>query len=159
MQYVSHEWAHVYSFYGKSQQEERAKRPPITLNVDVVAHFVERDFEQHEATSHFVITALNHTRHVLLVDSIDVFYRMSDVAKRSLSILRNDETLLSSNYNDKHNNKTLNENEYDFEADRQRRWTLLHERVANVDQVLQRLRSTKWAKYDIHRRIYYNREN
>lgn len=152
LQYVSHEWAHAYRFYGNSRNEERAHRPPLTLDVEQMARNVNDEFAQHEATSHFVATALNNTRHVLLIDSIDVFYGMPSVARRSFDILFPHANKTTSS---KHANDTLLQDDYDFAADRQRRLTLLHERVRNVDDVLKRLQTTKWAKYDIHRRIYY----
>lgn len=148
MQHVSFKWASEHDFWQASALENRTGLQPMRLT-QLDAEQVELDFEHSEREHAFLrarydALALPKAR-LIELDSTDVFYRMQAVSKLVVAnLLYGNATELDVGRNDT----------YSFEFDKTSRLQLLHERVANVDQMLSWLRNTRWAQR--HRQFYYS---
>jgi hypothetical protein len=150
MHHVSMKWSGIHDFWSASSKENRTGLAPMTLTrVDAEQIALDFDHNDRKAEAIQARAALTKSR-LLVLDSVDVFFRMPQVAAAVLKVLRNATTDLLLTVDLPAGEK----DPYDFQADREGRRKLLHERVGNVDEVLQWLAESKWAR--AHRQFYYD---
>lgn len=148
LHHVSLKWATTHGFWQSSQLENRTNKEPLTLTRDDAVQ-IALDYDHRSRELFFM-----HARHAQLsppkarlleIDSIDVFYRTSQIAK-AVALAHNNRSLTNIALD-------LSSDTYNATRDREQRLALLHERVSNVNELLSWLNSSNWADHE--REMYF----
>lgn len=148
LHHVSLKWATTHDFWQSSQIENRTDKALLTLTRDDAVQ-IALDYDHRSRELLFM-----NARHAQLappkarlleVDSIDAFFRTNLVAQ-AIAAAHNNMSLASVALD-------LSNDTYDAARDREQRLALLHERVANVEEILTWLNGSNWADHE--RAMYY----
>ena len=127
--------------------------------------------------SHLLFVRQLKQSRLLLLDSLDVFYRLPLIARRvverllSVNAIKSADVRWQSDDNEDVGDSDVTDDQsehdalhskafantsydtYSFIDDKNRRLRLLSERVSNHEQVLQWLRNSSWAQVEEHRKV------
>jgi hypothetical protein len=149
LHHVSLKWATMHDFWQSSQIENRTNKALLTLTRDDAVQ-IALDYDHRTRELLFM-----HERHkqlkppkarLLEIDSIDAFFR-TDLIAQAISVAHNNMSLPSVELD-------LVNDPYNATLDREQRLALLHERVANVDDILTWLNASNWANHE--QKMYYS---